>query len=110
MSQSPGRITQTRIAVLPDGDLAEVALDSTRDVFARWCTGGTRGEWKQVGSGAADVDIAVASIDGANKVHIVLTPGSPPLGRTVAERRILRPHPGWHDHRYKPLALHPHHP
>jgi hypothetical protein len=88
MSHAPGRITHTRIALLPDGDLAEVALDSTRDVFARWCTGGTWSEWKQVGSGAADVDITAGSVDGTTKAHIVLTPGAPQLGRTVAPRRI----------------------
>jgi hypothetical protein len=36
----PSRITQTRIAMLPDGQqIAEAALDANRRAWARWCAG-----------------------------------------------------------------------
>ena len=41
MSQSPGpgRVIQCRLALLPNGDLAEAALDADRNAWARWHDG-----------------------------------------------------------------------
>jgi hypothetical protein len=85
---APGRITQTRIALLPDGQIAEAALDATRNAWARWHDGSAWTAWTMVAAGAADVAVAAAVVDGAPAAYVAATPGAPAVGRASRERGI----------------------
>jgi len=58
--------TQSRIAVLPNGDVAEVVLqDGGGFVAAHWHDGQSWSDWQLVATGAVDVSIAAAGADTA---------------------------------------------
>jgi hypothetical protein len=85
----PGRIIQTRIAVLPDGQqIAEAALDASRRAWARWFDGSAWTPWAMVAAGAADVAIAAAVVDKSPAAYVVATPGAPVIGRASRGRGI----------------------
>ena len=88
MKDSPGRVTQSRIALLPSGQLAEAALDSSKTAWARWYDGSTRTAWALVASGVIDVSVTAASINGTDAVYVVATPGAPSVGQASGGRRI----------------------
>jgi hypothetical protein len=80
----PGRITQTRLALLPDGQqLAEAALDANRNAWARWYDGSAWTPWAPVAAGAADVAVTAGTVDDSPAAYVVATPGAPTVGRAA---------------------------
>ena len=77
----PGRIVRTALAATPGGDLAEVALDASKNAWARWHSAGAWTPWTPVAAGAVDVAVAAAVVDGAEVAYIVATPA---VGRAPA--------------------------
>ena len=85
----PGRITQARIALLPDGQqIAEAALDANRNAWARWYDGSAWTPWAAVAAGAIDVAVTAANVDGAPVAYVTATPGTPTVGRASHRRGI----------------------
>lgn len=81
--RGPGRVVQTRIAPLPEGKLAEAALDASKDAWVRCSAGDGWTAWRPVGSGVIDIDIAPAA-GGTAVALIVITPG-----RAEGARRVF---------------------
>ena len=70
---SPGRITVSRIAALPDGDVAEVVIDSDADSWAHWLSAGTWSAWRHVAHVTEDVDVCALSAGGPAALLAVVT-------------------------------------
>jgi hypothetical protein len=79
---SPGKITQSRLALMPDGSLAEAALDTEHTAWARWYTGGNWGTWHLVGSNAIDVSITAANVSSSDTAYVSIA-HKPPTSRSV---------------------------
>lgn len=62
---SPARFTQHRLALLPDGDIAEAALDSRGQAWARWRTSGSWSRWWPLAGGAIDTSVTASVVDSA---------------------------------------------
>jgi hypothetical protein len=62
MASSPSRFVQHRLALLPDGDLAETALDSRGNAWARWRSSGEWSRWWALAGGAIDVSVTAAVV------------------------------------------------
>jgi len=65
MSQSPGPLTASRIALMPDGSVAEVVLDSAGKAFGRW-NGGSWSNWYPVAASIVDISIAASQVSSSD--------------------------------------------
>jgi hypothetical protein len=72
MSLSPAQLTASRIAVLPDGNLAEAVIDNLGNAYARW-NNGTWSQWWAVGGPAVDISVTAANINSTDTAYISLT-------------------------------------
>ena len=70
MSLTPAQLTASRIALMPDGDLAEVVLDDIGDAYARWYSDGSWSAWFFVGSPAVDVSVAAANVSSTDTAYV----------------------------------------
>jgi hypothetical protein len=65
-TQAPGDLIAARIAVLPNGDVAQVVLSertgpyavTLREAYARWYGGGAWSPWRLIAGDAHDISIA----------------------------------------------------
>jgi hypothetical protein len=69
MSLSPAQLTASRIALMPDGNIAETVIDNLGNAYARWFSG-LWSQWFLVGAQAVDVSIAAANISGTDTAYI----------------------------------------
>jgi hypothetical protein len=73
MASSPGRFVQHQLALLPDGDMAEAALDSRGDAWARWRSSGEWSRWWPLAGGVIDVSATAAVVDSAICCYATVT-------------------------------------
>jgi hypothetical protein len=70
----PGKLlTAARIAVTPDGNIAQAVIDHLGSAFTRWYTGGSWQPWHGLGPGVADVSISAANFNGTDTAYICAT-------------------------------------
>jgi hypothetical protein len=72
-ANSPGRFVQHQLALLPDGDLAEVGRDSRADAWARWRSSGEWSRWWPLAGGAVDTSVTAAVVDSAIACYMTVT-------------------------------------
>ena len=82
----PGRVVQSRLSVRADGGMAEVALDSNKNAWARCITDGENWTpWVPVASHVVDVDVAAGAYS-TSVALVIVTPGA---GRAQGNRTIF---------------------
>jgi hypothetical protein len=72
MSQTPGTLAASRVALMPDGDLAEAVLDDNGHAFARWYSSGAWSQWFFVGAPAVDVSVAGANVSSTDTAYVTM--------------------------------------
>lgn len=73
MARSPGRFVQHQLALLPDGDLAEVGRDSRGDAWARWRSSGEWSRWWPLAGGAVGTSVTAAVVDSEALCYATVT-------------------------------------
>lgn len=73
MSLSPAPLVASRVALMPDGDVAEVVLDNVGAVYARWNNGSTWSTWWSLGNQAQDVSIGAANVSSTDTACVSVT-------------------------------------
>jgi hypothetical protein len=67
---TPGPLTRTSIAALPNGTVAEAVIDKNRNAYARLHTDGSWSPWRMVAASAADVSVDAAVVGSADVVYV----------------------------------------